>query len=194
MNEQVFAGYLTGNEPLGIWLGVSLQLLAAGQGPQADWSLAGVVAALAILVTPRLASSPTPGDPASVALFGSAVVVAIGARKLELRRARLDGDALRAESPWDRPDPASAFGRLIRRRMARGLIVGGLQTVLAGGAAVAVTGAAGALGFGSAAQQVAALAVPILGVAVLLGALSSYRHIGLAGAGAAAAMALGVLA
>jgi mannose/fructose/N-acetylgalactosamine-specific phosphotransferase system component IIC len=184
----LIAGHLTDNEPLGIWLGVTLQLCAAGQGPQADWSLAGVVAALGMLVGPRFEVAPSPGEPASVALFGSAMLIALGARQLEHRRARLDGAALRARSPWDRPDPTTAFNGLIRHRLARGLSTGGLQTVVGGGAAVLVMVAAARLQVADGALLIAALAVPTLGVAVLLGSLPSLRYLAFAGAGAAASL------
>jgi hypothetical protein len=189
----LIAGWLAGNEPLGLWLGISLQLFAAGQGPQADWSLAGVVAALAVIVAPRFGVVAAPGDPSSVALFGLAVLTATGARELERRRARLDGAALRASLPWEREDPAAAFDRLIRARVLRGLAVGGAQTVLLGAAAVGIAITAAELTFGGTARLVAALAIPTLGGAVLLGALRSERCIGIAGAGVLATLGVAAL-
>ncbi len=190
----LLAGYVTGYESIGLWMGISLQLLSMGQGHYADWALAGVLSALSLLISHRLGLEIAVGSPSSVALITIAVLAAILARLLERRLARTDGEALRCTPPWESDNPTRAFESLVHMRMLRGFLLGGTQAAI--GSALAVGAILALDQHASSSAWLAILggmAVPALGTAVALGSLSGYRFIGYAGAGMAVTLAAAVM-
>ena len=190
----LLAGHFTGYESIGLWMGISLQLLSMGQGHYADWALAGVLSALSLVVCHRLDLELAVGSPSSIALITIAVLAAILARLLERRLARTDGEALRSTPPWESDNPTRAFEFLVHMRLLRGFLLGGAQ------GAVGLTLATGAILLLDQHTPSSAwltilggMSVPALGTAVALGSLSGYRFIGYAGAGMAVTLATAVM-
>lgn len=189
------AGLIAGQPEAGVWIGVCLQLYSHGHGRDADWALAGCAAALTLLYSPRLGLALGPGDPASLIAVALPLACALGSRLLERRLARTDGAALRLRSPWSAERPARALERLVRRRLARSLALGGLETLVAGGITILGAVAIGHWGGGGAGwRALVAVAVPALGAAVAVSALADQRLVALTGVGLAIAMAYGAAA
>lgn len=188
-------GWVTGNEEIGIWVGVSLQLMSVGQGHYADWALAGYSGAAAIWIGERLLAVPlAPGSPESIALVGTAVVCAIAARSVERRFAMTDGITIRSKPPWDGANAAKELEQLTRRRIFRGWAVGAVEALAASGVSTtAIWGATLLSPPQSPVDAVARLAVPAIGMAVALGSLAGYRFVGYAAAGVVSTAAMTVL-
>ncbi len=190
----LLAGHFTGYESIGLWMGISLQLLSMGQGHYADWALAGVLSAMSLLVCHRLDLEVAVGSPSSIALITIAVLAAILARLLERRLAQTDGEVLRSTSPWESDNPTRAFESLVHMRLLRGFLLGGTQaaigSALAAGAILVLDQHTPSFTW---LATLGGMAVPALGTAVALGSLSGYRFIGYASAGMAVTLAAAVM-
>ena len=174
----LLAGWYTGDTATAVWLGVSIQLLSMAPGNQADWALAGVICAVAILLGERLGLAFHPAGPAASAVIVVAVLVAIGARTAERWLARFDGARLRLHSPWSAARPEAALGSRVRRAVLRNLTIGGLEAAAGSGAALGVMHALDRYAQpGSPWDQICLIAVPTVGVAVAVGALSGFRYV-----------------
>jgi mannose/fructose/N-acetylgalactosamine-specific phosphotransferase system component IIC len=178
------AGLVTGQEQAGIWIGVSLQLLAQGHARNANWSLAGVAAALTILLAPRLGLTLQPGAPGALMAVAIPALASVATRRIELRLARRDGDRLRRKPPWDEPDPKRALERLVHGRIARGWLLGGIETAIIGATAVLAMLAASKSGTSNEVWRAMVRAlVPALGAAVAACAVVQHRLLALTGLG-----------
>lgn len=188
-------GFATGNEETGIWIGVSLQLLSVGQGHYADWALAGFAGAASLWISTEVFSLPcAPGTPGSVALVGTAVASGIMARMVELRFARTDGVVVRSRPPWDEVNTARELETLAHRRVLRGGLHGGVESLVATSIATLAIWGSSFLGApGTIQETITRLAVPSIGMAVALGSLAGYRFVGYAAAGLASVVAIMVL-
>ncbi len=189
------AGMATGQPGTGVWMGVSLQLLSAGQGHYADWALAGFAGAATLWLSKTFLHQPLiPGEPGALAAIGSAVLFAIVARTLERRFARTDGAFLRSSPPWDKRDTAGELENLAHRRLLRGGLVGALESTIAVTVSlVAVWASSFVTPSSDWIPAAVRVAVPALGMAVALGSLAGYRFVAYAGAGLAVTVAMWVV-
>jgi hypothetical protein len=176
------AGLLSGQPDTGIWIGACLQLFGHGTEQDADWPLAGAAAGLALLCSHDLGATIRPGDPGALIAIAICLVSALGARAFERRQSRRDGEALRREPPWDAERPIAAMERWVRARVLRGLVQGGIATLLAGGLAVLGALAMGDwAGGGEAWRTLVRIAVPAVAAAVAIGSLADFRYVALSG-------------
>lgn len=174
----LLAGWITGNEAVALWLGVSLQLFSLTAIRHVDWALTGTVAAAALLVAARLGVDPAPGALDTSALALVAVLVGMGSRLIEREIFRVDGKRLVRNSPLQASDPAQAVESYVHRGVMRWLFVGGAEVVAGTVAASMVLVGLGRMGwhFNGSSGSVA-VAIPSLGAAVAVGSLAKYRFI-----------------
>ena len=190
----LIVGYVAGQEEICLWIGISLQLMSVGQGHSVNWALVGIAAAVTIAYVVSAGVIIVPGDPSSLAVIVLTVPAGIGSSLLERRQARLDGEMLRCHPIWDNTDPARALEKLIHRRLLRGFITGGIQSVLVSAVTILVVFALQRMDiFLTPLTTIAALFVPILGAAAAVGSLARRRFIVYAGASLLATLALMVL-
>jgi mannose/fructose/N-acetylgalactosamine-specific phosphotransferase system component IIC len=171
------AGWFTGNQEVGIWLGVSLQLLSVGPIRSIDWALSGMVAAISVFLAPGYGVPLVgAGGPSALAIAFVAIAFGMVARSIERRYARIDGEMTRGSSPWQQTDPGKAIESHVYRVIRRWFVVGGLQITV--GTALALFAA---WGVGSDSVQnstvtrVCAVIVPIIGVAIAVSSFTDYR-------------------
>lgn len=182
------AGLITARLEAAIWLGTTLQMLAAGDSRRANWALAGLASALALLALDGRVGELAPGDPAALGLLIAAVTAGLAARILERRLARIDTESS-VGSVFDAPDPERGLNALIRRRLLRTALYGGIGAVAAGTiAAAAVLALVGLEPPAPLHRIVVAVVVPALGVAAAVGAHSGIRYVGIAGIGVIATL------
>ncbi|MDJ0761518.1 MAG: hypothetical protein QNJ97_00900 [Myxococcota bacterium] len=178
----LIAGWVTDTTETAIWIGVTLQLFSVSEIRRVDWALAGVVAAVSLVVAWRIGLLLSPNRPEAVALMIVATLVGVGSRYLDRRYARVDGERLKAHSPWETADPAGRVETLVRKRLLRWFVVGGLQVTVGTGACLAVlVGTRHLAGETPQETQVFAALVPAIGTAVAVGALAQRRFVILAG-------------
>jgi hypothetical protein len=187
----LLAGWIAGDEAVGLWLGVSLQLFSVGQSRHFDWAMIGVVAGASLAACSVLGLALAPGSAAASSLALVALGAGFGSREIDRRFARADGARQRSRSPWNEPNPARAVEALVRGVVLRWFAVGGVQVVVSTALALVVALGTDRLlvGGGERAGLVAA-AVTTGGVGVALASLSGYRIFALAGATAALSWAV----
>lgn len=188
------AGLASGQPEAGAWIGICLQLMAHGQGRNADWPLAGSGAALTLLYGPGIGLRLEPGGPGALITLVVPVAAALGAQLIERGLYRRDGAVIRDDAPWDSDRPARALERLVRGRILRGVALGGVETVAVG--ALTVLGAVAIDGWGGGGdgwRTLVLVSAPAAAAAVALGALASHQLIALTGLSVACTLALGVV-
>jgi hypothetical protein len=126
----LIAGWLSGNETTAVWLGISLQLFSVDRAKEIDWPLAGVVSAAVLLFSKRLDIELYAGGPGALMALMAAVLVGIASRSIELGYAKIDGQYLRANSPWTSGDPVSAVESIVRKVVRRWFIIGGIEVTV----------------------------------------------------------------
>jgi len=173
-------GAAGGQLEAGIWLGLSLQLLALVPGQTADFALASVVTGLSLALLSRFApGNLTAGQPAALALAAVALLCGIVGRWVESRWSIRDGARLRQRSLWDADRPERALGREVWWVALRAFLVGGVAAT--GGVATAIflvvmllPVGADASGLVVSARQ---LLLPLIGAAAAVGVLAERRHL-----------------
>jgi hypothetical protein len=179
----VAAGFLSGLEGPGVWLGIVLQLYSMVPRDQADWPASGAIGGAALLLLHRLGIPVAPGDPVFCAVAAVASAAGFVSRAVERRSARLDGEAIRSCSPWTADDPVLASAALVRRMIAKRIWAGGAAVVT--GTALALLAASGAQALGSPAPDLARLGAAmavVFGSAVAMSCIAGPRHMALAAA------------
>ncbi|MBN2340238.1 MAG: PTS sugar transporter subunit IIC [Deltaproteobacteria bacterium] len=182
----LLAGIISGEETTGIWLGISLQLLSIGQGHYCNWVYASIAASGAFVVLGLYDVRFGPGTLASIALVLVSILLGIISDSAERRLLRGENAAPPDAELWRSEQGVEAFASLIYRRVLRGFLLGGVQSVL--GVALA-TGLAYVVAEKTIIQLnplmpvAVAIAIPIFGVAVTLGSLSGRAYPFYAGIG-----------
>jgi mannose/fructose/N-acetylgalactosamine-specific phosphotransferase system component IIC len=172
------AGLLSDHVETGIWLGVTMQLLSATPTRTVDWALSGAVAAILLVVAPRLGMKIVTGDLNSSSLLLVAVCAGFASRILEKWYAKTDLGRIQNRPPWKEADPIPALERAVYRATVRWFIVGGIEVTIGVGIGLAAIRASYIIG-GVSAQTAAICAVmlPTLGTAVVISALVERRLI-----------------
>lgn len=187
----LLAGWTVDRVEMGIWLGVSLQLLSVSPMRRFDWALCGVVGALTLIVTAKLGIPLIVGSPSALTLVLIVLLVGAVGRALERRYARTDGERIRNASPLLENDAVTAIEAHVYRVIARYFVVGGFETAVGTGLALLAVFGVGLLGPLSPANiAIFAASVPVLGAAVALSALVEFRFFVWTGASAAVAIGL----
>ncbi len=190
----LLAGWLSGLEETGIWMGISLQLFSVTQFRQIDWSFSGVVSAAVLLAAAKLGILLTAGGPGAYLVMIGGLLTGFGSRALDRRYARIDGERQRHNSPWLSDDPARTIELMVRGGIARWLVIGVLQLVVGTGLIlIAVLGVGQLCSLGCSSSTICTAAVPTLGAAVAISSLKDKRFLAIACAGAAASFALVLL-
>jgi hypothetical protein len=172
----LLAGWFVDNVEMGLWLGVSLQLLSNSPMRRFNWALCGVVGALTLMVAAKQGIGLTVGSPNALALVVVVLWVGAMARILERRYARRDGERIRTASPLLENDAVTAIESHVYRVIVRYFFVGGFQTVIGTGLALlAVVGLASVGQMPPAMVTIFAVFVPVLGAAVALSSLVEFR-------------------
>lgn len=184
------AAWLVGNEAVGLWFGVSLQLFSVTLVRRVDWALAGTVAALTILTAPVLGIKLVVGEPGTLALVLIAVLVGAGARSIELGYARRDGATSREAPPWSADDPARAIESVVYRAVLRSVLLGGLQATIGTGLALLAASAFGQWHHLPGTQFLTGAALPTFGAALAVSTLADCRAPLWTGLSAAVALAV----
>ncbi len=176
------AGWISGNETTGLWLGISLQLFSLTPLRQVNWALSGVVAAATLLMAHKLGIPIAVGGKAACSIIIVVMIVGIAARALERRYARKDGERMQRHSPWLENDPVRAVESLVHRTIARWFIVGGIEVLVGTGLALIIAYGVGSIGdLDQSGNTAGALVVPALGAAVAASSLVEYRFLALTG-------------
>ncbi len=176
------AGLVADNVETGCWIGISLQLFATLSGQRADWAIAGVIAAASLVIAPKIGLPPLPVGGVSCLVIALAIGTGIGARFIERRFAKSDGERLRRASPWTQDNPATELAALVHRSIIRWLAMGVVEvTVGVGVAMVVLFGVERLFGVPASRGTVGAIVVPAVGVAVMITSLARYRYIAWAG-------------
>ncbi|MCP4604380.1 MAG: hypothetical protein GY847_28300 [Proteobacteria bacterium] len=179
------AGWISGNENMAIWLGVSLQLFSVTRTRQIDWALCGVISAAVILTAARFGIPLSAGGPGACLVLMVAVLTGMASRALDRKYARIDGERQRANSPWATDDPVSAVESIVRGMVVRWLVVGGIEVAIGTSLALFALYWAGQLGDTLAWQKAFwAAAIPTLGAAVAISSFARYRILAWAGVSA----------
>lgn len=189
----LLGGLLSGEEGICLWLGVSLQLLSIGQSHYCNWVLVSIVSTGAVIVLNTKNIHIEPGTLTSMVLVCTSILIGIFSDWVERKwnRGALAGS--KDMSLWRSEKGVDAFATLIYRRVLRGFVFGGLQSIV--GVSLATIFAYVAeekvsLALNPAVPGIVVIAVPIFGVAVTLGSLSGRRYPFFAVIGVLAAMGL----
>lgn len=177
-----FAGILAGRVELGVWMGVSLQLLSVHPMRHADWAIAGIAAAGSIIVAPQLGLSVGVGSVGACLAIALCVLMGIGSLKLEKVYFRQDRECLVTNPPWTMADPEKEIAKIVYSRVRRWFLIGAAET-FAGTSAVLgilVLFSFSGLSFDKP-DALGALAIPILGTAMAVSVAGRLRYVGLAG-------------
>jgi hypothetical protein len=126
----LLAGWLSGRETTGLWVGISLQLFSTDRSREIDWPLSGVIAAAVVLFSKLLGISFEPGEPGALTVLMASVLAGLASRSMERKYAKADGEQLRSSSPWTSSDPVQAIEKLVRRVVIRWILIGGLEVVI----------------------------------------------------------------
>ncbi len=178
----LLAGWVTGNESTGIWLGISLQLFSVTPLRQVNWALSGVVAAATLLLAQKFGITMVVGGKSACSLIIVVILVGMGARALERRYARVDGERMHSLPPWLETDPVQAVESLVHRTLRRWIVVGGLEVIVGTSLALVVTYGVGKIGIDSSVGNTAgAVVVPALGAAIAASSLVGIRFWALTG-------------
>ena len=178
----LIAGSVSGLLEIGLWLGISIQLLSVMIVREADWALTGAVSAATILTSNALGFDFSVGSSAACALLLMSVVVGMMSRQIERFFARIDGERLREFSPWQESDLVAAIERRVGGAVTRWIWFGGLEVTIGVALCLLVIKAMVFLPPGPAwLSAVIAVLVPVLGVAVLVSALSERRFLVVSG-------------
>jgi mannose/fructose/N-acetylgalactosamine-specific phosphotransferase system component IIC len=169
-------GWFSGNEEMGLWLGISMQFFSTASGRRIDWALAGVVAAGVLTVAQRLGIELSPGSSGAYVVALGAVMSGMAARRLETWFARVDGARIRSDAFWQATDVSGAVESLVHRSVRRWLLIGGTQVVIGIVLIVAVLyGLMPISGRGTGDDSIWAMAMPMLGGAVAVSSLASNK-------------------
>ncbi len=187
----LLAGWLVDNREMGLWLGISLQLLSVSPMRRFDWALSGVVAAFALMMASKLGIELVVGNPSALALVVVVLWVGALARLREKRYARIDGEMIRRASPLKEDDAVTAIESHVYRVIARYFFVGGLQTAI--GTALVLLAVFGVNALGQVPpvmKTIFAVMVPVAGAAVAMSSLVEIRYFIWTGVSAAIAVAV----
>ena len=124
------AGWLSGREATGLWMGISLQLFSTDRSREIDWPLCGVVAAAVLFFSQWFGLYFESGEPGALTVLMLAVLAGLASRSIERTYAKIDGERLRSNQPWTSSDPVEAIEKLVRRVVMRWLIIGGLEVIV----------------------------------------------------------------
>ena len=174
----LLAGWWVDNVMLGIWLGVIFQLFSVAPFRTVDWALAGAVGAITVVVAARLGAVIEVGSIEASSLVLVSVLAGMAAFRVERIFARTDTQTILRRSPWTDREPVRAVEKTVYRAIGRWLILGGLQVACGVGVALAcVLGATFVKPTIDELRIVSAVAIPTLGVAVLVSALAQHKLI-----------------
>jgi hypothetical protein len=172
----LIAGLSLDDAMVGLWLGVSLQLLSMGQSHYCNWVLSSIGAAGAMVILNDYNVHLSPGDPAIMGVLVMSVLVGIVFdfmdRKLNLSRSASEQ---RGMNIWRSDHSGDEFSRLIYRRVLRGFLFAGVQSMLGVGLVFLAgyfLGTSDSIQAGPEVRKAVALVVPLFGVSVTLGSLS----------------------
>lgn len=178
----LIAGSVSGMLEIGLWVGISIQLLSVMIVREADWALTGAVSAATILASNAFGFDFSVGSSAACSLVLMSVVAGMMSRQIERFFARIDGERIRESSPWQDSDLVSAIERRMRGAVKRWIFLGGLEVTVGVALCLLVIKAMVFLPPGPAwISVVIAMLVPVLGVAVLVSALSDRRFLVVSG-------------
>jgi len=170
------AGMATGQMEAGLWFGISLQLLSIGQSHYGNWALAGIITASSLVALHLQGLGSLPGNPDSLVLLCCAVLAGILADTVEKTLAARSARPMTTIPLWQSPDSFDAFHRLIRRRVLRGFLFGGLQCLLGTAMAAALTLISmDRVTVNPHLRTAVIIFVPLFGAAVTMGAMSRKR-------------------
>jgi len=171
------AGMATGQTEAGLWFGISLQLLSIGQGHYGNWALAGIITASSLVALQLQGLYSQPGNPDSLVLLCCAVLAGILADTAEKTLTAKSARPMTTVPLWQSPDSFDAFHRLIRRRVLRGFLFGGLQALLGTAMAVSLTLVSmDRVAVDPGIRTAVVISVPLFGAAVTMGAMSRKRY------------------
>lgn len=170
------SGWISGQAEAGLWLGTCLQLFSLLPRRGLDWASAGLVAASALYLSPRLGFSIEVGAPTSVVLLLISAISILFTSEIERGMSRYHARQLAKVAPWQHEDPRQEVERFVRSALWRWWAVG--TEVLALYTAVTL-GAAALLSRipvpSSWTSEIAAVGAPTLAMAVGLGSMARPR-------------------
>lgn len=185
------AGLIIDRPYLGLWLGVSFQLLSTGQSHYCNWALSAFTCAGTMLCLERNGIDLSIGSPITVIILFISVLVGTITDRIDKHQARMDHDSLKQLNLWRPEETTEPFVRLVHRRVLRGFMISGVQAfigvVLASTAAVV---SSAYLTIPPLATNLIVIGVPSFGVAATISSLVGYRFSGFAAAGFVAFLAV----
>ena len=187
----VLVGVYTGQAELGLWLGICLQLFAIIPGNQADWALAGTIAAATMYASNLFGFTLDIGTATATLVIAITIGFGYLARITDRYFARFDGKSISNNCPLVCDDPVRRMSEFVFIRVTRSALLGGVEAI-AGTAVTIFAALALEKFFGGRIEPTlfGIVAVPTVGVAAAIGALSGYRVIVLSGVSMAIAWAV----
>lgn len=182
----LLAGIIFDVEDIGLWFGISLQLLSIGQSHYCNWVLASIISSASLVVLSHFGIDVVPGDPTSMVILCTGILLGIFADALERKLHRNAVVEMQGTTLWKSEDGIEAFARLIYRRIFVGFLYGGVQSMVGVALATAlayVVYVKISLHLPVAMPAIVAMIVPTFGVAITLGSLSGRRYPFFAGIG-----------
>ena len=186
----LIAGWVVDNPAIGLWLGVSLQLLSVAPSRNVDWAFCSAVASATLLVSEHFGIHLDVGRPETTALMLVTVAAGMVARTIERYYARQDRNAVDKHPPWQAADPARALEKTVYHATRRWFLLGGAEVIA--GLGISLLAAKGASYFNDTPpwlDHLSAVALPTIGSAVAVSVLTGHRFIIWAGASTAGAIA-----
>ncbi|MCK9523661.1 MAG: hypothetical protein M0R76_11580 [Proteobacteria bacterium] len=180
----LIAGFVAGAPAPALWLGVTLQLLATGQTHYCNWVLVAVSAAFSLIALQRWGVVVQPGDAPILAVLAFSTIWGIASFQFDKWLARKDNAVVELLPHGVSEETVEPFIRLVHRRVARNLLISGLQSVLAVGLSV-LAGLAAHIWLPApnpVALSVMQMAIPAFGVVAVLSSLVDWRFTSVAAA------------
>ena len=187
----LIAGWVGNCVDAAIWLGCLLQWFSVGQARQGDWAISGVVVGATLLAASRLDILLVAGGPRASILVLVGVLVGLGAKAVDRRYSRTDGERLRVTSPWQSENVVTSVESHVRSIVRRWLVVGGATVTL--GTAVSLISVMGVhrlAGSETGQNDYSATLILALVLALALSTLARFRFVVWAGLSSAIAWVL----
>jgi hypothetical protein len=173
----LLAGIILKQPGIAIWLGISLQLLSVGQGRYCNWALVGVITASTLLLLGYYDISIVPGSVESIVLLIVSILFGIQSDAFIRMMVRKYAVPLRSNPLWHNAKSFNDFSRIIYKSMLRGLIAGGVESLMGVTVASLLTyGSYAKVHVNPLVSSTVIVVVPLFGVSVALGAMSRKRY------------------